>query len=230
MSPLISVIIPVGPGEESLQQLLSDLQSAPTKIEVIIVKSEEVEQKLELAAADRKCRVLSASSGRASQMNAGAKSAAGEFLLFLHADSRIERRAWDALFDSIEHYPGCLHYFELSFQNDGPILMKLNAWGVWFRSHWLKIPFGDQGLCVSGELFDRVGGFDTSVPYGEDHVFVWTARLHRIRLRCTGATLQTSARKYRQRGWLRTTMRHVYLTVRQALPFWWRLVRRKWLA
>ena len=114
--------------------------------------------------------------------------------------------------------PGALHYFDLAFSGDGPPLMRLNERGVWVRSHLLGMPFGDQGFCLRRDVFFGLGGFPEDVPYGEDHLLVWRARQAGVPLRCAPATLLTSARKYGERGWLRTTARHVYLTYRQALP------------
>ena len=230
MPPPLSVIIPLSPGETAWRELISDLNELGTRAEVLFVVSEtelrSFEQELIEVCLIPTVRVMSAPAGRAHQLNAGASVAEGQSLLFLHADSRVSVSAWDALFRSLEQHPDRLHYFNLRFQSDGPSLMWLNAWGVWIRSHWFMVPFGDQGLCLNANHFLKLGGFDESVPYGEDHVFVWTARLHDIRPRCTGKSIETSARKYRERGWLRTTFRHVFLTIKQATPFWWRLIRK----
>jgi hypothetical protein len=45
-----------------------------------------------------------------------------------------------------------------------------------------------------------------------------------VPLRPTGGTLRTSARKYREQGWLSTTTRHLQLTALQAVPEWLKLV------
>lgn len=231
MRPLLSVIVPLAPRENSWRDLISDLDPVRTCAEILFVATTEERACLENELAPFELapvvRVISAPPGRAAQLNAGASSAEGEFLLFLHADSRVSASAWNALLNSLDQYPDQLHYFNLRFQTDGPRWMPLNAWGVWIRSHWFKLPFGDQGLCLKAEHFQQIGPFDESLPYGEDHVFVWLARIHGLRLRCTGAAIETSSRKYENHGWLRTTLRHLWLTVKQAVPYWWRLVRRR---
>lgn len=232
MPPLLSVIIPLAPGENAWRQLISDLDLLGTRAELLFVVTKEnrneLEHELKQVSLTPAVRAILSPPGRAAQLNVGATAAEGEFLLFLHADSRVSASAWDALLSSLAHYPDRLHYFNLRFQTDGPRWMPLNAWGVWIRSHWFKLPFGDQGLCLRAEHFQQIGPFDESLPYGEDHVFVWMARIHGLRLRCTSESIETSARKYRERGWLRTTLRHLWLTIRQAVPYWWRLVRRGW--
>ena len=100
--------------------------------------------------------------------------------------------------------------------------MHLNALGVFVRSRWLGLPFGDQGFFLARAVFERLGGFDTAVPFGEDHALVWAARRAGVAIVPAGAPLYTSARKYAEGGWLATTARHVWWTTAQV----WREARR----
>jgi hypothetical protein len=122
-----------------------------------------------------------------------------------------------ALLDSMRTHPDALHYFGLRFA-DGPRLLRLTEVGVAMRCVLFGIPFGDQAFCLPRRIFDRLGGFDEQVPYGEDHLFVWKARHAGVRLKRVHAIVGTSGRKYADHGWLRITLRHVVLTLRQALP------------
>ncbi len=109
-------------------------------------------------------------------MNAAANKIKKPFLWFLHADSRLNARSLTSLESSLRAEPDGLHYFDLAFLPDGPRLMILNQAGVWLRSHLLGLPFGDQGFCLKRELFLKLGGFDETAPYGEDHLLVWAAK------------------------------------------------------
>ena len=160
-------------------------------------------------------RWIQSEQGRARQMNAGAHLAQGEYLLFLHADSRVPSQAFTALERSLAAEPSALHYSNMRFAHDGPWLIHLNSIGVWIKSHLLNIPFGDQGFCLQRAVFEKLGGFDESVLFGEDHFFLWKARHKGIPVRCTGAWITTSARKYREQGWLKTTALHVSATIKQ---------------
>jgi GT2 family glycosyltransferase len=104
--------------------------------------------------------------------------------------------------------------------------MCINRWGVHFRSRILKVPFGDQGFCIRKDMFQILGGFPDNVPYGEDHIFVWKARQQGVKLQPVCSTLYTSARKYKKHGWLKTTLLHQYLWVKQAWPQW-QILRRE---
>jgi hypothetical protein len=119
-----------------------------------------------------------------------------------------------------------LGWFDLAFLEDGPRLVRLNAWGARLRSRVFGLPFGDQGLVLPAASFAALGGYDESVRYGEDHLLVWAAHAARLPVIPVGATLYTSARTYARNGWLLTTLCHWMLTLRQALPQWWRLRRR----
>jgi len=107
------------------------------------------------------------------------------------------------------------------------VLCALMRGGARLRSRILKVPFGDQGFCIKKALFHKLEGFPEDLPYGEDHVFVWKIRQHGTELQPTGAILYTSARKYKKHGWLKTTLLHQYLWIKQAWPEWKKLKKRQ---
>lgn len=218
----LSVIVPVGKGDRAWKALLDDLATLPAETEVLFVAADDGDFKeLQSQAATwipATVRCVGSPPGRARQLNAGALASTRSFLWFVHADTRLDRDALEVLARAMVASPDALHYFDLRFRSDGPAWMRLNEVGVRVRSHWMGMPFGDQGFCVSREVYERVGGFPEDVPYGEDHVFVWRARQKGVRLRCTGVTIATSARKYAQRGWVQTTAKHFVLTYKQAIP------------
>lgn len=230
----LSIIIPVAKEDSAWRELLRELVPLRDEAEIVIAATgyqpadwSSLQASWGFESLDSPVRWLKCPVGRASQMNEAARQATGNFLWFLHADSTFGEEALSALMRSLNRFPDDLHYFDLNFQSDGPLLLRLNAWGVWIRSHWFKMPFGDQGMTVSAENFRALRGFDDSLPYGEDHHFVWRARIAGLKLRPIGTSISTSARKYRERGWLTTTCRHVWLTWRQALPLWCQLWKRR---
>ncbi len=205
-----AVIIPVGPGDYTWEKLLPDLGKSP--VEIILVGVTSAPLKF-----PKNIRWVRSEMGRAKQLNAGVEATQKKYLWFLHADSRLHKNTLSALLKSVRGYPHALHYFNLHFLKDGPWLTLLNQKGVWIRSHFFGLPFGDQGFCISRELFYKLGGFSEEARFGEDHHFVWKARKNGIKVHCTGAALSTSARKYQTHGWMKTTLRHAVLTLRQVL-------------
>jgi rSAM/selenodomain-associated transferase 2 len=222
----VSVIIPVGPSEQAWRSLLLDLTDLAAEAELFFVATdpEPADLSAQVATCGLRCRMrwITTTPGRAQQMNCGAEGATRFHLWFLHADSRVSPAGLVALERSLEVAPAALHYFDLTFQDDGPWLTCSNAWGVRFRSRYLGLPFGDQGFCVSREQFLQLGGFNEHAAYGEDHLLVWSARRQGVPIRCVGESIATSARKYEAQGWLRTTLRNAWLTWRQAAGEWWK--------
>ena len=218
----LSVVVPLGPGETEGERLLNDLgEQLPETNEVILA----VTGHTALPLSGRAKQVLT-HPGRAAQMNDAARAGAGKFLWFLHADTRLPPGAVEALTRSLAAAPDALHYFGLRF-HDGPAALRLNEIGVMVRSRLLGVPFGDQGFCLRRDLFHRLGGFDETAPFGEDHLLVWAARRNGVRLRRVPLAISTSGRKYAARGWSQTTFRHVRLTLRQAVPEAARLLRAR---
>jgi len=164
-------------------------------------------------------KLITSRPGRAAALNAGAEYANGDFFWFLHADSRFGKATLKTLNAALTARPEALHFFRLSFMDDGrSAMIRLNQWGARIRSEFFKVPFGDQGFCISRENFHRIGGFPETVSYGEDHLFLWKARQLGIDPVCTGSELYTSARKYDQAGWGRLTLKYQYFWLKQALP------------
>lgn len=216
----LSVIIPVGPGDAEWPMLLADLSALPVDCEVIMVGTDAAVVPSADAGADARVRWIRAKTGRASQLNAGVAAARNPVLWLLHADTRLPAASLDRL---LAQLPGAdeLAYFDLRF-SDGPAWMALNAAGTWLRSRVGRMPFGDQGFVMHKSTLQRLGGFDPGVGRGEDHALVWRARRAGIRLKPLGCSLSTSARRYIEHGWWRTTRTHVSQTLRQA----WRFSRR----
>jgi GT2 family glycosyltransferase len=226
----VTIVIPVSDHELAWRMLLDDLRGLLPGSEIVVAAasaSSHIPHDRWRSDASNDVRWIRSPAGRARQLNQGAAQATRRFVWFLHADSRVTPEAVAALAESIRRSPDALHYSRLGFLDDGPRLVRLNEWGARFRSEWLKIPFGDQGFCVARAVFERLGGFDEMASFGEDHLFVWAARRAGVPLRCVPVVLRTSARKYRERGWLRTTLSHVALTLVQAVPQFTALVRSR---
>ena len=152
---------------------------------------------------------------RAKSLNSGAAEASGEWLWFVHADSRISTDSLQALEQSLKHYPDALHYFDLAFDKG---FLGGNALGANLRSRILGIPFGDQGFCIKKSLFKDLSGYCEETAYGEDLLFVWQAHQAGIKLRRIPSKLLTSGRKYQQQGWLKLTLLYQWRWILMSLP------------
>ncbi len=218
----LSVVIPLAADETAHFGLLEQLAALPAGAEIVLAACAETRIPVDLRDALRhlRCEVGHYPRGRASQLNHGIHDTHQPWLWLLHADTRLDDDCLPALAAFIARGEQRLGWFDLRYADDGPWLARLNAWGANRRSRWFGLPFGDQGFVLSRDTFDRLDGFDEDAAYGEDHLLVWAARRAGIDTAPVGATLTSSARKYRERGWLRTTLRHQLLTVRQAGSQW----------
>ncbi|RMG39163.1 MAG: glycosyl transferase family 2 [Candidatus Dadabacteria bacterium] len=220
--PELSVVIPVGPSDNSWRTLLGDLLRCQESLEIIIVATEPAadKEKALLASTGRNKNVkwLISSIGRGRQQNTGARVAGGNFLWFLHADSRVNQSTIDSLKKVLNPDDAALYYFDLRFYDTPGVLVKVNEFGAKLRSNILGLPFGDQGFCISKQLFFALGAFREDIKRGEDHYLIWRAKRERIKLVRVHASIATSARRYSKLGWLRATLSNVALTFRQAVP------------
>ncbi|MFC5524752.1 TIGR04283 family arsenosugar biosynthesis glycosyltransferase [Rhodanobacter ginsengisoli] len=217
----LSVIVPLAPAETEWAELVRQLAGLPAGSEVILVAADDTPRPTpEGWPSPLDYRVCRSPAGRARQQNLGASVARGEWLWFLHADSRLRRETVPALQRFIARGEEALGWFTLAFRDDGPRWTALNAAGANWRARWLGLPFGDQGLLLPRHRFQALHGFDEQLACGEDHLLVWAARQAGLPLRHVPAVLETSARKYARHGWLITTLRHWRLTALQAWPAW----------
>ena len=207
----LSIIIPFSPQEDQLKVLLSDLEKIPLKnIEIILVGENDLP-----IPKNFKNNFVKSKLGRGVQQNYGAKVAKGKFLWFLHADSRIRRKDFDSLKKTFKNNPNDIIYLNLKFLNAYK-KMWVNEIGTKIRSDLFKLPFGDQGLGVSKENFQKIAGFP-QIPFGEDLLFVRKARKIGLKIKNCRANIYTSARKYEKNGWIKTTLEHLFKTLKLSL-------------
>ncbi|MGY6554732.1 MAG: hypothetical protein ACXIUM_09440 [Wenzhouxiangella sp.] len=146
--------------------------------------------------------------GRGRQLNAAAARTEAAWLWFVHADSRLDPKVLAQLQRWCAGRIQGLGYFDLGFLPDGPRLTRLNAVGANLRSRLFGLPYGDQGLCVSAREFWHLGGFREDLKRGEDLDFVVRARRIGLHPERIPGLIRTSARRYREHGWWRTTWQH----------------------
>lgn len=225
----LAVIIPVGPKDQTWRVLLPQLSFLPAGAEVCLVFCQKrlLPSSDELPKLEAKIICTHAAIGRARQLNAGVAATKNVELWFVHADSSLSENAAFAMTRAISsaHHTNALHYFDLRFTKGSPSKMRINEFGVWLRTRLFHLPFGDQGFLLSRTNFSRLGGYDEALASAEDHALVWRARHAGMAICAIGASLSTSARRYVEYGWGKTTLKHLRLTWQQMRYFAKRVAR-----
>jgi rSAM/selenodomain-associated transferase 2 len=202
----LSAVIPTLNAAGTLAETLAALGRAAIVDEVIVAdggSSDETAAHARSAGA----RVITAPRGRGSQLAAGAAAAAGDWLLFLHADCRLEP-GWERAAGAFLAAPEAARragYFDLALDDPAPAARRLERLVAW-RCRVLALPYGDQGLLIARTLYQAVGGF-APLPLMEDVDLV--RRLGRRRVARIGARCIASARRYRTDGYIRRPLRNL---------------------
>ncbi|MFA5111876.1 MAG: glycosyltransferase, partial [Desulfobaccales bacterium] len=199
---------------------LSDLPPAPD-LEIILADGGSTDATLTVAAGFPQMRPVTAHRGRGAQMNAGARAARGDLLVFLHADTVLAPAHLAALRRAATDPWVRAGAFELNLTPPSPFL-RLIAWGANWRCRLFHLPYGDQAIFVRRDLFFSVGGFAHQRPEDLDLVI----RLRRLtRLHLLTPPVNSSGRQWLQHGNLRTSGRHWLGLIRHLAE---RLLTRRW--
>jgi len=192
---MLSVVIPALNAAAHIGACLDALAGA----DVVVVDGGSSDGTPEIA---KGARIISSPSGRGIQLAAGAAEARGDWLLFVHADTRLSP-GWRAVVDAhmASHTgPACFR-FRLDASEWQARVVEA---GVAARVRLFGLPYGDQGLLVSRATYEAVGGY-RPLPLMEDVDLV--RRLGRVRV--LDADAVTSAERWRRDGWVRRSARNL---------------------
>jgi rSAM/selenodomain-associated transferase 2 len=203
----LSVIIPTLDAAASLPVTLAALAEARELVREIIVADGGSRDATIAIAEAAGARVVTAPRGRGAQLAAGAAAASGDWLFFLHADTRPEP-GWAAdiarfLGDPLNRERA--GYFAYRLDDASAAARRLERIVAW-RSRVLGLPYGDQGLVLARAFYRALGGFPPLVLM-EDVAFV--RRIGRRRLVALRAGALTSAARYRREGYLWRPLRNL---------------------
>ena len=210
----ISAIVPALNAAEHLPACLAALSEAD---EIIVVDSGSSDA-TNAVARELGARLIDAPRGRGSQLAAGAEAATGDALLFVHADTRLTA-GWAEL--AQRHLAGSPRPACFRFRlDDAAWQARVIERGVALRTRLFGLPYGDQGLLIRREAYERSGGY-RPLALLED------VELHRRvgRPVMLGADAVTSAERWRRDGWARRSLRNL-----ACLALWQAGVSPDWLA
>ena len=209
----ISIIIPTINEANNLPLLLSDLSSIQKEGEIIIVDCGSEDKTIDIANIYGAKVFISKERNRGLQLDIGAKNSKGEWLIFLHADTRLTHDWFKKINSFLEGNKNIIYYFEFKI-NHKKIIYRFLEILVNIRSKFFKQPYGDQGLIIHRTIYLKNNGF-RNIPLMEDVDFLM--RLNQKKdLKQLNFPIFISSRK-----WERT---NIFL---QAIKNWH--FRRRWL-
>ncbi len=211
--PKISIIIPTYNESQHLPLLLSDLSISDNEAEIIIIDCNSEDKTKEIGKLYGSKIYKSKKKNRGLQLNIGAIKARGEWLIFIHADSRI-RQGWLKKVKSATRYKENSVYFFKFKINNKKIIYRFLEILVNFRSHIFKDPYGDQGLLIHRETYFKNNGY-RKIPLMEDLDFIKRLK-NKVSLKMLTIPIYTSSRK-----WEKTNI------IFQAFKNW--SYRKRWL-
>ncbi len=205
----ISVIIITLNEERYVERLLKQL-SKDDDIELIVSDGGSIDRTARTARKYTK-NVIVGARGRGVQLNAGAARATGDILWFLHADSILPDDFKGYIINTLGSHGVAGGAFKLNFDSDLSSLKTISI-VAGLRSKLTRIPFGDQGVFVKKEIFDRLNGFK-DIPLMEDIDFGRRLKKEgRVVLLPSG--IKTCSRNWEKNGILKTTIRNwAYITL-----------------
>jgi rSAM/selenodomain-associated transferase 2 len=209
----VSVIVPMLNEERDIARTLDAIAAgapgAGVLVEVIVVDGGSSDRSCD-EARPRCAMLLVAPRGLARQMNAGAAAAKGDALVFVHADTIVPRSFASDIAAALAEADVVGGRFDLRLDDDAPPL-RLIGWLISARSRLSRTGTGDQAIFVRREAFERLGGY-REIELCED--LDLARRLKRIgRIACLRSRVTTSARRWRERGVLATTVRMWFIRV-----------------
>jgi len=158
--------------------------------------------------------------GRGAQLAAGARAAraitwADDWLLFLHADTVLQpgwAREAAAFFETHAGRDRA-GYFRFALDDFSQAARRLEA-AVAARCRAFALPYGDQGLLIGAEFYDRLGGYKPMALF-EDVDLV--RRIGRRRLVPLRSAAVTSAVRFHEKGYLQRSAANLILLARYFL-------------
>lgn len=201
----ISIIIPTLNEENYIGTLLDFLSTHPQndQYEVIVVDGGSSDTTVEKVSKHSCKLIVTSIQSRAHQMNAGANSAKGDVLYFVHADTKLISSFVSDIQESVGQgfKSGC---YRFKFNAPKNPLLHVNGFFTRFPFMWCR--GGDQTLFISKTDFEKVGGFDERFVIMEDYDLLERIQARGISFKVIPKSVKVSARKYNRNSYMKVQL------------------------
>ncbi len=212
-APLISVVIPVFHEEVLIDRCTDGVRRRVGtfgSFEIIVVDGDPQGSTL-AAMRPGGARGIRAPRGRALQMNAGAREARGDVLLFLHADTELPDGWPGAVGAALADGRLVGGAFDMEIDSDRPVYAIIARMSS--RKHRItRVPYGDQAIFLRREYFFRIGGY-AEIPLMEDVELMKRVKRLGGRLAFLDERVRTSPRRWEKEGVVYATLRNYLLQI-----------------
>ena len=189
-----SIIIPTINEANNLPLLLSDLSIIQRQGEILIVDCGSQDRTVDIANIYGARVYKSKERNRGLQLDIGAKNSKGDWLIFLHADTRLNHNWFRKIKSVLKGDKNYIYNFKFKI-NDKKIIYRVPEILVNFRSQYLKQPYGDQGLVIHRSIYVKNNGFK-KIPLMEDVDFLNRLDNKKRYLKQLNLPIFTSSRKW----------------------------------
>lgn len=191
---MVTIIIPTYNEEKNIIKLQKQLDNLNGNFEVIFSDGFSNDNTYSLIYYPK----IQETKFRANQMNAAVKYANGDYIWFLHCDSKIDKNSIKIIENSHSNI-GC---FSLDFDSKN-ILLKIIAFFSNLRVKHRNIAFGDQGIFIKKSIFYSIGKYE-EIPIMEDYSLSMKIKNYGLKIKILNTKIITSPRRFKKNGIIKT--------------------------
>jgi rSAM/selenodomain-associated transferase 1/rSAM/selenodomain-associated transferase 2 len=183
------------------------LSSLKEEYEIIVADGGSTDKTLNIAR-DKNVKIINSSKGRGIQLNAGAKEANGEFLIFLHADTFLPDNAFNLIEEFFADSSRKICRFLLGFDFNHKLL---DIYSRFSKYDTQLTRFGDSAIIIRKTFFDELGGFENRETFEDVEFLKRASRFGRIYI--LNAKVISSSRRFIQNGIIKKQLINILIFI-----------------
>lgn len=200
---MIAIVVPVYKEEKSIERFIRHLYSLDGDFKVYIAYADGGDATLDVLHKLNKefpFKVVMSEKSRSIQMNTGFKETTEEKIMFLHADSYLDKDAIVKMDKALDKYSVAAINIKFTSKR---FLMKVVAFRSNLRLKLYNIAYGDQAMSFRREKFIQMGMFK-ELPLMEDYEMSRRLKKEGTKIKAVDSYVTTDARRFEQTGILKT--------------------------